>query len=117
MNEKTSAPTQVAYLSGYTDTAMPSFGGFIDGDNVYLGMNFKNNGSVTTLHFDEEQDYENPNKKSYSVMLNVFDGVTALINIKIQNIFDNPPNVLQLTNPCTVDVSENTLNFFFQNIY
>lgn len=108
MDEGTSAPTQVAYLTGYTGTAIPSFY-FNDGDNAFLGMNFKNNGSVTTLNFELEQDFENINQKSYSVVLD-FEGITAYLIIKIQNIFDNPPNVVQLTNPCTVDVSEENFN-------
>lgn len=112
MDEGTKAPTEVAYLTGYSGTEVPEIAGFSDGNNDYLGLNFKNNGSVTTLNFELEQDFENPNQKTYSISLNTFDvtaNVTALINVKIQNIFDNPPNVLQLTNPCSVDVSENNL--------
>jgi hypothetical protein len=109
MDEGTEAPTEVAFFKGYAGSEIPRNFQVLQGSNSYLGLNFQNNGSIITLHFDQEQDFENPNQQSYIVSFS-FDNVNAIFLIKIQNIFDNPPNVFQINTACVVE-EYNAVNF------
>lgn len=106
MPEEISTPVAIALFKDYDHADGPMLGSFMLNTASNLGLSFNKNNAQSEwqMLINQRQDYENSNTRDYSFY--VHGNVTRLyVMVKVQNIFDNPPTMTQVTNPCYVKVS------------
>lgn len=110
MDEEIPPTFSIASLTEYTGVNSPAFSNFIAGSNSNLGLNFERNSTFWQMVLTRQQDFENANMRQYVFSLNAIDGISSTFIVRVRNIFDNPPTIIQHTNPCVVKVKfENLL--------
>lgn len=98
MDEEIPAPIVIAVLVGYTGDKKPELGRFDSGSNLDLGLDFeKNANDEWNMIVTKKQDYEQKNMQNYLFDVRA-DGKEVLVQISINNIFDNAPIISSLTN-------------------
>lgn len=104
MDEEIDAPIIVAIVAGYAGVAKPRFGNFVLGDNFDLGLDFElNSDNEWNMIVTNKQDYEQESMQKYIFYVEI-DGKKVMVQIMINNIFDNAPIVTSESNPCSIPV-------------
>ena len=106
MPEEISTPVAIALFKDYDHVDAPMLGNFLFNTNSNLGLSFNKNNSKSQwqIMINQRQDFENSNNRDYSFYIH--GNVTRLyVIVRVENIFDNPPTMTQVTNPCNVKVS------------
>lgn len=102
MNEEIEAPIIVAIVTGYTGNTKPEFGNFVTGSNINLGLDFELIDNEWNMIVNNKQDYEQAGMQRYNFEVQI-DAKRISVQIAIMNIFDNPPVVTALSNPCSIE--------------
>lgn len=102
MKEEIISPFTVAYLNEYSGNDSPILLPFSVGQSINLGLKFEKNNTRWDMIVTKTQDYENADNRLYIFQMKA-GTVTVLIEVTIENIFDNPPSV-SYENPCIVEV-------------
>lgn len=104
MDEEIAAPIVLAIVAGYDGSNEPLLGRFESGNNLDLNLYFALNGdNEWEVIVNKTQDFEQVNMRRY-IFYVVIDAKEVLMQISIRNIFDNPPVVTSLSNPCSIPV-------------
>lgn len=111
MEEEIPSPVPIAVFKDYYDAPSPTLT-FLIGSNSNLGVSFSQNNTESQwqMNINQRQDYENTFMRFYSFYIYGINGIRLHVTVWVQNIFDNAPTVIQITNPCEVPV-RNVKNF------
>lgn len=105
MDEEIAAPIVIAIVTGYDGITQPRLGRFETTNsldlNLYFALNADNEWEMIV---NKTQDYEQVSMRLYIFAVEI-DGVSVSVQISINNIFDNPPVVTALSNPCSIKVN------------
>lgn len=102
MDEEIEPPIIVAVVTNYDGSEKPKFGNFDPGDNFDLGLDFElNEDNEWNMVVKNKQDYERESMQRYLFYVGI-DGNQVMVQITINNIFDNAPVVTSESNPCSI---------------
>jgi hypothetical protein len=105
MNEEIVAPIIVAIVTGYDGAVKPVIASFDLGNNFDLGLDFqRNNDGDWEMVVKNKQDYEQLSMQTYIFNIQI-DNQRVMVQITINNIFDNAPVITSDSNPCSVPVT------------
>lgn len=105
MDEEITAPIVIAIVTGYDGIAQPILGRFETTNSLDLNLYFAlNDDNEWEMIVNKTQDYEQVSMRRYIFAVEI-DGVSVSVQISINNIFDNPPVVTALSNPCNIKVN------------
>jgi hypothetical protein len=105
MDEEIDAPITVAVVDGYNGNVKPVIASFANGNNFDLGLDFQRNVDGNwEMIVNNKQDYEQVSMRTY-VFTILIDSQRVLVQITINNIFDNAPVITSDSNPCSVPVT------------
>ena len=104
MDEEIEPPIIVAVVTGYDGSAKPMLSIFEQGNNFDLDLDFELNGdNEWNMVVKRKQDYEQISMQRYIFYVQI-DGRKVMVQITINNIFDNAPVVTAESNPCSIEV-------------
>lgn len=108
MDEEMDVPIVIAIVDGYNGDQKPEIGSFDFGNNFDLGLDFKLNQNEWKMVVSKKQDYEQPVMRKYVYNVRI-GGKSSMVQITINNIFDNSPVITPglNSNPCSISVMIN----------
>jgi hypothetical protein len=105
MDEEIDAPITVAIVTGYKGVVKPVIASFANGNNFDLGLDFQlNDEGDWEMIVNNKQDYEQESMQTY-IFTVLIDSQRVIVQITINNIFDNAPVITSDSNPCSVPVT------------